>query len=643
MKKISIVIQVLAFIGFAENIANGQIVITPMPAVTSEELVEKLVGEGYQFSNVQYTGAIQASGIFTNGSTTNLGFESGVFLTSGSGLVIPGPNQSSAAGASNLMPGDSLLTSITTGTTYDAAILEFDILSESDTLKINYVFGGEDYNEWVGSSFNDVMGVFVSGLNPMGGEYIHENIAIVPGTTGTSVNINGINNGYASPGVIPDGPCMNCEFFADNTGGLTLEYDGLTTVLTGWLLVVPCEEYHIKIGIADCGDGIYDAGVFIAEHSISSAPGISVTEILYPPNLTDHMVEGHVEADVVFKLPSAEYAPVTICFEISGTAINGIDYEELDNCITFEEGQDSVVMHVTPLQDGVIEGDETIMLIIENTLGCEIKYDTVEVIIEDYVEMVSQTSNGAVVCSGQSVEFWVKVFNGFPPYTFEWQPGGYANDTIVVSPEQTTTYTVTYSDILGAMGTDSTTLFVFPDNQNDMTAFSFEMENNPELPWDVIGEINEDSVIVALPPGPAIDNLIASFTISNCATAYINGTEQVSGITPNDFSDLVVYQVMAQNVDIQEWTVVVTMETGVKENISEGWSLFPNPSEGKFYISSETLYEIRIIDLAGKIIFESSNEMTSKTEIDLKDQPKGMYFIRIKAGELVMNRKVIIQ
>ena len=56
---------------------------------------------------------------------------------------------------------------------------------------------------------------------------------------------------------------MNCEYYADNTGGLTLEYDGLTTVLTGWLLVVPCEEYHIIIGIADCGDGIYDAGVFI--------------------------------------------------------------------------------------------------------------------------------------------------------------------------------------------------------------------------------------------------------------------------------------------------------------------------------------------------------------------------------------------
>ena len=73
MKKIFIFIQILAFIGFTGNIANGQIEITPMPEVTPEEMVEKIVGEGIQFSNVQYTGADHASGIFTNGSSTNLG------------------------------------------------------------------------------------------------------------------------------------------------------------------------------------------------------------------------------------------------------------------------------------------------------------------------------------------------------------------------------------------------------------------------------------------------------------------------------------------------------------------------------------------------------------------------------------------
>ena len=104
------------------------------------------------------------------------------------------------------------------------------------------------------------------------------------------------------------------------------------------------------------------------------------------------MVEGHVEADVVFKLPNAGYAPVTICFEIGGDATNGSDYEVLDNCITFEEGQDTAVIHITPIYDGLIEGDETIRLIIENTLGCIVRYDTVEFTILDYLEMYSTCS-----------------------------------------------------------------------------------------------------------------------------------------------------------------------------------------------------------------------------------------------------------
>ena len=96
-----------------------------------------------------------------------------------------------------------------------------------------YVFGSEEYNEWVGwFSFNDVFGFFITGPNPMGGQYLNKNIAIVPGTENIPINILNINNGFSIPGVIPDGPCTNCEYYADNTGGLSLQYDGFTTIMT---------------------------------------------------------------------------------------------------------------------------------------------------------------------------------------------------------------------------------------------------------------------------------------------------------------------------------------------------------------------------------------------------------------------------
>ena len=114
----------------------------------------------------------------------------------------------------------------------------------------------------------------------------------------------------------------------------------------------------------------------------------------------------------------------------------GVDYEEIDNCITFDGGEDSVSFHIVPLYDGIIEGDETIRLIIENTLGCTVKYDTVEFIILDYWGMISMISPNTMICSGQEVQLTVDVINGFPPYTYNWQPGGFTDDTIVVSPEE---------------------------------------------------------------------------------------------------------------------------------------------------------------------------------------------------------------
>lgn len=461
-----ITLLLFSFIGFS------QISIEPGPDVTPLDMVENIVGEGIQYSNVTFQGADASRGIFTNGETTNLGIASGIFLTSGAGYNIPGPNVSTSAGSNNGMPGHASLNAITTSTTYDAAVLEFDFIPESDTLRFKYVFGSEEYNEWVNSSFNDVFGYFVSGPDPTGGFYADKNIAIVPGTANTSVTINNVNNGYSAGGVVPTGPCENCAYYSDNTGGLTLEYDGFTTVLVAWLLVVPCEEYHIKIGVADAGDGIYDTGVFLEENSFES-PKIEVESDPFPQGVSDNMIEGCVEADIIFKLPNPEYAPITVYFEVGGTADPGAypdgDFEEaIPSSITFEEDQDTAVIHVAPVKDGIIEGEETLVLIIENTLGCIVRYDTVEFIIVDYVDMVTQMSPNTMICQGQQIEIYVNTFNGIPVYTYEWEGFSINNDTILVAPDTTTTFFVNVMDMCMDTVTDSTLVTVFPLPEVDL-------------------------------------------------------------------------------------------------------------------------------------------------------------------------------
>jgi hypothetical protein len=645
MKSLRLLLAFIVILMLAIKPSNGQIQITSGSAVTPEQMVENIVGEGIQFSNVSYIGADTARGIFTNGSSTNLGFESGIFLTSGAGYVIPGPNSSASAGANN-------------GVTYpcnppwgpdcfDPAILDFDFIPDSDTLWIKYVFGSEEYNEWVGASLTDIFFLNISGPNPSGGQYANKNIAIVPGTPNIGVKINTVNNGYSPPGVIPTGPCNHCEYYDDNTGGLTLQYDGFTIVLTGWLLVIPCETYHTQFAVMDAGDGIYDTGVFIEEDSFNSSVKIDVRTVLDPPGLTEEMVEGHVEADLIFKLPGAEYAPVTICFEIDGTAINGIDYEWIDNCITFEEGQDSAIIHLTPLQDGVIEGDETIVLIIENTLGCSVKYDTVEHIILDYLDMISVISPNTMICSGQEVQLMVEVFNGFPPYTYNWQPGGFTNDTIVVSPESTTYYKVLCVDFLNDTIADSVLVTVFNGNLNNILEFGFAMENNPFLPFDITGSILQDSVLLFLPDGVPLIDLVSSFSLSNCARTFVNGEEQFSGVSVLDFTGPVVYEVMAANGEIHNWLVLVEIQTGMNEASAGGVTILPNPSDGKFYIDisnqdSEPI-TMQILDLTGRIVFEIEPAIGKKFEIDLFAQRKGMYFVRVKSNNGLLTQKIVIQ
>ena len=92
---------------------------------------------------------------------------------------------------------------------------------------------------------------------------------------------------------------------------------------------------------------------------------------------------------------------------------------------------------------------------------------------------------------------------------------------------------------------------------------------------------------------------------------------------------------------------MVDIETGMPEEITDGMILFPNPSEGKFYLktkySGSEPIELQVMDLTGRIVYEKQLAISERFEIDLSGQQKGMYFLRVKFGEKEINRKLIIQ
>ncbi len=257
LRKIALA-TMISCIGFTSSFAQ----LTTSTAQTPAQLVQNvLLGSGVVATNITYTGSAAARGSF-NCAGCNVGMANGIILSTGNASGAGGP----ASGFSSTglgQPGNSQLNALINGTTFDATVLEFDFSVASNTVQFKYVFASEEYNEYVNTPYNDVFAFYISGPGIVG----QQNIALIPGTS-TPVSINNVNNGYSTGAA--SGPCTNCAYFVDNVGGSSVRYDAFTTVLTATAQVQPCEVYHIRLAIADVGDGIYDSAVFLEGNSFSS-------------------------------------------------------------------------------------------------------------------------------------------------------------------------------------------------------------------------------------------------------------------------------------------------------------------------------------------------------------------------------------
>jgi gliding motility-associated-like protein len=415
---------------------------------------------GVTVSNVTYVGHPDAIGQFTTGSNpTNLGITEGIVMSTGrvNGTPPLGSPVGGFVSTNNQMPGDPLLASLISGITHDAAILEFDFFPLSDTIRFRYVFGSEEYPEFVGTGFNDVFGFFISGPNPLGGTYTNFNIARIPGTT-LPVSINNVHSGsYA-------------QYFVNNQGlaGQTIVFDGFTTVLTAWAKVTPCVNYHIKIAIADVGDFIYDSAVFLEANSFGTN-AFTVFVDYSVPSVQGYALEGCVDAIVNVNLPQPLTNDFILHYNIAGSAINGVDYLQIPDSIIIPAGQTQGSVVISPIYDGLVEPTEDVLLIFMNTCMAT---DTIQILIRDYV-IPTVTGYGDIsFCESAAslVQIGATVFDGHPPFQFDWDNGAGGGQNVIVSPATTTTYTVTVTDLCGYQAYTSVTVTVNPDPDLTLTA-----------------------------------------------------------------------------------------------------------------------------------------------------------------------------
>ncbi|MFT5777077.1 MAG: gliding motility-associated-like protein [Crocinitomicaceae bacterium] len=440
-------------------ISIGQGLVTSVQA--PDALVQNvLLGSGVTVSNISYNGAPTAIGSF-DGTNCNVGLASGVVMTTGTvlnqgGAGPHGPNNSANAGMDNGRPGFSLLTNIVgTSGTFNAAILEFDFVPYSDSVSFNYVFGSEEYPEYVNAGFNDVFAFFISGPGISG----MQNIAKLP--SGQTVSIDNVNAG-SNPG-----------FFVNNGDGSTapqngspnyIQYDGFTRVLTAESEVQCGETYHLIIAIADAGDPFYDSGIFLEANSLSSKTPVEMSHqmtqnVFNDPNI---MAEGCVSTTVTLERGTNNLAtPMTIPIILGGTAIEGTDYTNIPNSVTFPAGVQIVTFSFDALQDGIVEGQESVIITLPILDPCGNSNPLeLTIYIEDVQPVEVEITGGQINCPGETITLTATPSGGSPPYTFLWSTGA-TTPTITVTPLGTTNYSVQVTDdCLGETAIDDIDIIV---------------------------------------------------------------------------------------------------------------------------------------------------------------------------------------
>lgn len=426
--------------------------------MTVEEYVQTvLLGDGVQVSNVTYNGLPgnqnQPRVGYFNGENSDFYFDEGLMMaTRNIQIATCGPEDDNSgmgvepdlAQLINLQPGQNL---------NDVTVVEFDFIPQGDTLSFQYVFASREYNVFVCSQFNDVFGFFLSGPG-INGPFSNnaENIAVLP--NGTEVAINNVNNG--SPNGVPctyDGvscPC-NSEFFTNNGSGQgtgvhsDLCFGGYTVPLTAEAIVQCGLTYHIKLAIANKIDGGLQSAVFLEGGSFASSAPIEV-DLAVSSGINDStLVEGCGGATFTFNR-DFDFTEQTIYFSFDGTAENGVDFTAFPDSLVFPIGVTEISYTIEAFHDGIVEGLESMTLIVdnENVCGGEALQSEFTFYIDEYPVLEAEAEDAFVDC-GEPVVLAPTITGGNPPYTYQWSSGE-VTPSITVAPDETTTYTLTVID-----------------------------------------------------------------------------------------------------------------------------------------------------------------------------------------------------
>jgi hypothetical protein len=302
---------------------------------TALDLAQEIVGDGVTIVSASFSGVDQQAATFTGaqdattGAPNAIGFDTGVILTSGFATDFFGNNDSGSTSRNLTSGGLAELDALNTSgaLTEDAAVLDITFIPTESEITMQYVFGSEEYPEYVYSNFNDSWGIFVNGVN----------IALAPNNL--ALGINTVNDAAQfNPGAGNDANDPNPDhnptdgifesahqsLYVNNpnvfsgSSAYNVQADGFTVTMSVIANVIPNQVNTIRVALADSGDGSYDSWLLLSGGSFQTSP-IARPDVVAPDPISGTTIDVLAnDSDPVVIAPGNQ--PLSIS-EINGNAI----------------------------------------------------------------------------------------------------------------------------------------------------------------------------------------------------------------------------------------------------------------------------------------------------------------------------------
>ena len=568
---------------FLPAFALAFIISLPVYAQTTDQsftveqyVTEVLIGDGVNVSNITYSGGMDqlgymsgAEGVFSVGAGLVLSTDNALNLTDpncGANICADCPGNGVDADlldVANSVP-PLIGQSFSVSSVNDLCILEFDFEAGGDSIAFNYVFGSDEYLEWVNSSYNDIFAFFLSG----------------PGITGPYAAPAGFPDGAINIAQVPESDPLlpvtissvndvtNPMYYVDNFNNDGICIDGYTQAFTASAQVQCGETYHIKLAIADGSDTALESFVILEEGSFASnAIDIVADAAIEGADVflgDTTVVEGCNDATFTVIRPDDSNLD-TIFLNVYGTASMGGDFANSFDMVIMEPGQSSAEVTLGVINDNVNEDPEWVTIEYVYVNGCgDTIVSSATIVILDPSPVTLYTEPVGCLDDDNGITLSVDPLTGFSPYTYQWD-----TDPSDTDPEF-------YYDTGGVPGTATVTV---TDICGTISV--------AEVSWEILDEFIGDDLDVCYGQASTIP--------------AEGGTLNLDGTT--GFSDILA-KMEDENGDLV-WTSIIGYDTliTVQDNQSDVTNLY----DGLFTSGDggvDTIY-VQLIDGCGSITYST--------------------------------------